>query len=456
MGERVTFIHAGDIHLGAPFRGLRALSPAWADRLVSAIPDAYDRVIQACIDNEADFLLLCGDVFDTDKPSYAHYRRFVRGLKRLEDAGVEAYIIAGNHDPYPNWRNIVPDLPKNAHLFPSDGPDFVCHEKEGVPLALIAARGFCNMAPGQDIAEGMTRDAAIQSCEVNAPFCVGMLHTGLWMDPYKAPTSEQKLMASGMDYWALGHIHKRYVNSEANPRVAFCGCVQGRDIKETGDRGCLKVTLERGLANKVEFIACESVEWERLRVDVSDCAGADDVISACIRRVFDVNAVSSCDEMVVRITLEGKTPLHEMLSNEAALESLRRELNEGYPSFYCDALICATASPRDKAALVRSASFFSTLLKSFEKEERLEKESLRYLQEEFSKRGLMLPGSIEESMSCLYEAGEDVVLSLLGEADERGSSHVYDEAAVDKGQLSHDGLGRREPAFLRGEGGEVR
>ena len=68
LGERLTLIHAGDIHLGAPFRGLRALSPAWADRLVHAIPDVYDRVIQACVENQVDFLLLCGDVFDTDKP----------------------------------------------------------------------------------------------------------------------------------------------------------------------------------------------------------------------------------------------------------------------------------------------------------------------------------------------------------------------------------------------------
>ena len=104
-------------------------------------------------------------------------------------------------------------------------------------------------------------------------------------------------MASGMDYWALGHIHKRYMNSETNPRIAFCGCVQGRDIKETGDRGCFVVTLEQGFANQVEFVACESVEWERLRVDVSQCAGYDDVISACIRCVFDENAAErvGCD-----------------------------------------------------------------------------------------------------------------------------------------------------------------
>ena len=117
--------------------------------------------------------------------------------------------------------------------------------------------------------------------------------------------------------------------------------------------------------------------------------------------------------MVVRITLEGMTPLHEMLSREEVLESLRRELNEGYPSFYCDALLCATVSPRDKQALARSASFYSTLMNSFEKEKDSKEESLLYLQEEFSKRGFTLPGSVEKSIDRLYEQGEDEVLFLL-------------------------------------------
>ena len=137
MSERVTFIHAGDIHLGAPFRGLRALSPAWADRLAGAIPDAYDKVIQACIDEHADFLLLAGDVFDTDKPSYAHYRRFLAGLRRLASRGIPAYIIAGNHDPYANWHDIMPDLPEGAVLFPSDAPSFALFEKNGAPVAAM-------------------------------------------------------------------------------------------------------------------------------------------------------------------------------------------------------------------------------------------------------------------------------------------------------------------------------
>lgn len=413
MSERVTFIHAGDIHLGAPFRGLRALSPAWADRLATAIPDAYDCVIQACIDEQADFLLLAGDVFDTDKPSYAHYRRFLAGLRRLEKRGIPAYIIAGNHDPFSNWRDIVRDMPANARLLASDAPSFGLFEKDGRPCAVIAGRGFSTLPQGSDISTGLTRAAAMEACGVDAPFCVGMLHTGLWMDPYKAPTSEKALMAADMDYWALGHIHMRILIPERNPRIAFCGCAQGRDIKETGARGCLKVTLEQGMPNKVEFIATSQVDWEQLDVNVESCVGIDAVADACVKAMFARNAETPCEEMIARITLVGATYLHAKLSDPAVREELRRALNESYPSFYCDALLCATHQVRDKESIAASSTFAGTMLRCVRADRADAHGQLAYLQEEFARRGLSVPRSVEKSLSALSERTEERLLSMV-------------------------------------------
>lgn len=419
MSERVTFIHSGDIHLGAPFRGLRALSPAWADRLATAIPDAFDCVIQACIDEAADFLLLAGDVFDTDKPSYAHYRRFLAGLKRLEKRGVPVYIIAGNHDPFSNWREVECDLPSNARLLPSDKPAFVLFEKDGRPSTIIAARGFSTLPKGEDISAGMTRAAARKACGYAAPFCVGMLHTGLWMDPYKAPTSEKSLLAADMDYWALGHIHKRFLVPENNPKIAFCGCAQGRDIKETGARGCLKVVLEEGLPNEVSFIPTSQVDWERIDVDVSSCVGTDAVVSACVRAMFDKNAEVPCEEMVARIELVGSTRLHAKLSDPGVLEALRNSLNESYPSFYCDALLCATTPVRDKEKIAASNTFSGTMLRCVRKDALDSQAQLSYLQEEFARRGLSVPCGVAQQLSVLSECAEDRLLSMVDGEERR-------------------------------------
>ena len=79
MSKRVTFIHAADLHLGAPFRGLRALSSKWANRLLTAIPESYDRMVDAAIARDVDFVVVSGDIFDSARPSYGDYLHFFGG-----------------------------------------------------------------------------------------------------------------------------------------------------------------------------------------------------------------------------------------------------------------------------------------------------------------------------------------------------------------------------------------
>ncbi|ACV23779.1 Nuclease sbcCD subunit D [Slackia heliotrinireducens] len=413
MAEKITFIHSGDLHLGAPFRGLRALSDRWADRLVDAIPEAYDRLIETCIRRKVDFLLLAGDEFDTDKPSYAHQLHFIHGLQRLQSAGIPVYIVAGNHDPYANWQQILPSLPDNAQLMPSSEPGFAVFRRDGKPAAIIAARGFTNLSVGESIAEGIGRQEAFEATGVEAPFVVGMLHTGLWMDPYKAPTSEEALLGSGIDYWALGHIHMRYSKPEDHPKLAFCGDIQGRDIHETGDRGCLLVTLEEGMPNQVEFISTASVQWEILEVDISECAGAASIVSACVRAMFDANADAKCEEMVARITLTGTTPLHGYLRKPGALEDLRNDLNASYPTFFCDALLDGTKAPLDKDALRDEGLFPASLLNVSEGMTADSKDILDYLTDEFATRGLSMPRLVAHAYEELIPDAENIALDLL-------------------------------------------
>ena len=72
----ITFIHAADLHLGAPFKGLRASSPLWADVLLKAIPDAYRRIVDTAIEKQVDFVVVAGDIFDDSRPSYADFSLF--------------------------------------------------------------------------------------------------------------------------------------------------------------------------------------------------------------------------------------------------------------------------------------------------------------------------------------------------------------------------------------------
>ena len=427
MAERLTFLHAADLHLGAPFRGVRALSEAWANRLVMAIGEAYDRVIDTAIERKVDFVVIAGDVFDLARPSYGDYLHFFGGLQRLDKAGIPAYLVTGNHDPYTSWSGGFGSLPESATMLPADRPGFCLFRREGRPLCLIGGHGYYNQTWPADewIGEGVTRrnaEAALASTDpdaAQAPFAVGVLHTGLNLDPVKAPSDPRMLMRAGMDYWALGHIHAKYVYpSYADPRIVFSGCIQGRDIKETGERGCFVVTLTEGAPNKVEFVPTASAVWQRLDVDVSDCDTLTSVCDKAMREQFRVNGESHCGQMITRIRLTGATPLHAMLSRPGLMEELRKHLNDSYSEFFCDALEDCTTAPRDLDALRAEGLFPATFLSVAAAQRDSVIGEVAFLQDEFLKRNLALPGSCIRHVDDLAQDAENLVLDLLCSGDD--------------------------------------
>ena len=146
MPKQLTFIHAADLHLGASFRGLRALSDVWANRLFSAIVEAYDRVIDAALDRQVDFVVIAGDIFDSARASYGDYLHFFEGLKRLDKAGIPSYLVSGNHDPYTSWTRDFFAFPPSTRMLPADRPGFELFVREGEPLCIIGGRGLSTNA----------------------------------------------------------------------------------------------------------------------------------------------------------------------------------------------------------------------------------------------------------------------------------------------------------------------
>ena len=415
MARSIRFIHSGDTHLGAPFRGLRSLSGSWADRLMNAIPEAFTRLIDTCIERQVDFLLLAGDIFDTDTVSYAHHQRFLRDMWRLHEHGIPVYLCAGNHDPYANWVHIIPELPPSAHFFPSDKPGYAVFEKDGEPLAHICSRGFVNQPYDNDIAQGITRAHAQEETHVPAPFAIGMLHTGFTIDQRKAPCKESTLLAADMDYWAFGHIHQPLIFTPENPRFAYCGCIQGRDVKETGPRGCLEVTLTEQEKPQVEFVPLASVQWEHLVVDVTDFTSMGSVVRACINAMFDHNRSSSCEEMIVRIKLEGTTILHTQLAQENVRRQVQESINESVPAFFCDSLVDMTISPRDIDALRNESLFESLVLVQADHMQANYDEVTQYVQRMCVDKGLSAPDMNEAYLKAQIERAQELVFDALGD-----------------------------------------
>ncbi len=101
QGEAVPifrFVHAADVHLDSPLRSLALRDPALGNLIGNATRQAFVRIIDLCLDEQVDALLLVGDLYDGDQTSMKTARFLAEQLRRLHEAGIRVFVIRGNHD----------------------------------------------------------------------------------------------------------------------------------------------------------------------------------------------------------------------------------------------------------------------------------------------------------------------------------------------------------------------
>jgi DNA repair protein SbcD/Mre11 len=92
------FIHAADIHLDSPLKGLEQYEGAPVDEIRGATRRALENLVDLAIDREVDFLLIAGDLYDGDWKDHNTGLFFVAQMHRLREADIPVVMISGNHD----------------------------------------------------------------------------------------------------------------------------------------------------------------------------------------------------------------------------------------------------------------------------------------------------------------------------------------------------------------------
>ena len=300
------FIHAADLHIDSPLRGLDRYDGAPVERLRTATRSAFERLIDTAISEHVDFLLLAGDIYDCDWQDF-HTGLFFRGqMVRLEREGIRVFIVQGNHDA----QGVISKqliLPPNVSVFSSRAAHTVRLDDLSVA---IHGRSFPERAVDEDL---------VPSYPPPVPgfFNIGLLHTSLTgragHDTY-APTDLPTLNHKGYDYWALGHVHAREVIAE-RPHIVFPGNLQGRHAKETGPKGCELVTVEAGRIES-EFVALDVVRWNQLIVSL-DGVQRLEALGEAFRHALEPVLTGAMDRLhAVRVTLTGSTELHRLEASQ--------------------------------------------------------------------------------------------------------------------------------------------
>ena len=225
------FVHAADIHLDSPLRSLALRNPGLAELIGNATRHAFIRIVDLCLEEQVDALLLAGDLYDGEQTSMKTARFLAEQLRRLDAAGIKVFIIRGNHDALSKiTKELV--LPENVHLFGGRADAVDIPRDRGERSIAIHGLSFTKpQAPESLLAKYRP--------PVAGAINIGLMHTSLDGSPphdVYAPCSTAELLASGFRYWALGHIHKRST-AEGPCTVVMPGIPQGRDVgQRTGRR----------------------------------------------------------------------------------------------------------------------------------------------------------------------------------------------------------------------------
>lgn len=375
-----TFVHAADLHLDAPFRGLgESLSAgasgpgseaAFAGKLATLLREAsfiaLKRLTKLCIRVGADFLLLAGDVYNSGESSLRARLALRDAFQELETAGIRVFLAHGNHDPLPQaGRSLLP-WPGNVTVF-GQSPETHTVFRDGEPVARIHGISHSGPRESGNLAQLLRGEQPALSGPESGPeiFQIGLLHCALsglsgGHESY-APCAFSDLAEAEFDYWALGHVHAcRVLDRQGKetamqgglpvvrPLAAYPGSLQGLHVLESGNHGCLLGRVDGAGGLSLRFVPVAPLQWERTQLEpgpeIADLEALESLLVEELSRLEpaspaetgETGGMASASEeagfppeaVLARLVLAGRSPLDHELRGQGFLDDLVPHLRE--------------------------------------------------------------------------------------------------------------------------------
>jgi len=306
MAKEVKIIHTADLHLGMTFKSIGDKSKLHR----RDCHDVFSNIIDLCIKENVDALLIAGDLFDSPNPSKSIVSFVIGELKRLKDKKIPVFIISGNHDPYTKeslW--FAYKFPSNVIIFDNDNL-----EPKTAGNLTVYGLAYTNNTkePFKDF-----------KAERSDNFKVGLIHgstTNIKVeeDPESGyrPIKKSQIDNSNLDYIALGHFHD-LLEIKGKVKCVYCGSPEGLTFKNKPDSCVLLVKHSDG---KVTVKPKKTAIREFHTIEV-DCTKFDNDLE--IRKILEK---SKGDNKILRLVLKGSPSLEFQLDKDL----LEKEFNEKY------------------------------------------------------------------------------------------------------------------------------
>lgn len=251
MGLKI--LHSADWHLDSPFTGFSESQKAYLKAELLKIPQKIADLFRR---ESCDLVLLSGDLFDG--PAADESVRLLRDA--LAQCAVPVFISPGNHDflaPGSPW--LEEQWPENVHVFKGGMTSVAVPELD----CRVYGAGYTSMdCPGllsgfRASGQEMYHIAVLHGdpMQLRSPYC---------------PITAAQVRDSGLDYLALGHIHKAGSFRARNTLCGWPGSPMGRGYDETREKGAYVVTIEE--KTTIRFVPLDTPQFYELEADTEENA----------------------------------------------------------------------------------------------------------------------------------------------------------------------------------------
>lgn len=445
------FLHAADLHLDSRFAGLMHLPAPVRSYLRESTFAAFGRLICLAVEEEVDFVVISGDIYDMTEVSLQGQLRFHEGLKQLGEHGIGVFMIHGNHDPLDGPR-LQARVPEHVTVFGGDAPGLAAayRRRDGKEVAVISGISYPTAKVTENTALRFQRKRGSEL------FHIALLHgnvDGDLLHETYSPCSRRDLIGQGFDYWALGHIHKRRVLHE-KPYIIYPGNIQGRSVKETGAKGCYIVDVQENGEAVLHFHELNVVRWDVRELPIEGLEHEADWITAVEQSIEEIREEHPGIMSVVRYRLTGRGGLHRLLTERGAVsdllaelqrrETLRAERGAFQGMVWPEGFAVESGLAVDKEHLLQEDSFLGEMLRlagkgvdSPEELEAITGTALAPLMENRELRKMMSAASTADKQRWLRDAAELGIMLLSGfETAEERTREAEDQP--DRGRQGED------------------
>ncbi len=338
----ISIVHIADTHLDTPFRELPA-KVASARR--QAIRTALYEALREAGERGVNVVLMAGDMFDNGEATGESVRLFVEMAQQYPKT--EFFIAPGNHDclygssPY---RNLL--RPENLHIFGTGRIERIDFDEYTVyGVGCLYERSEEQLLSGFRVAD---------PTRINI-MCMHSQVQGFGGHAVYQPITLDQIANSGLDYLALGHVHTYSgICQSGNTYYAYPGTLVGRGFDETGAKGYLKGTVDKGKV-ELDFIESTVGRFETVEIDVAGVQSMTELVARVRGCLASISA-----EWLVKLVLVGSRPAHLMI-NLAALSQ------EGKHLQFCK-IIDKTRLERNIEQLMKENTLTGLFLRELAKE----------------------------------------------------------------------------------------